>query len=107
MIIVDLQGVGNTYTDPQIHSIDGKGFGAGNSGLKGVRQFFSTHRCNAICKKLCLPPPSISKELESEVNMRKVNKLHNNYGADVKIALETMRSVCRESISTVANKREK
>jgi len=25
-----VQGVGDTYTDPQIHTINGKGFGRGN-----------------------------------------------------------------------------
>jgi len=31
-LVVDIQGVGDVYTDPQIHSLDGKGFGLGNYG---------------------------------------------------------------------------
>mmetsp|Transcript_21957 Transcript_21957/g.44083 ORF Transcript_21957/g.44083 Transcript_21957/m.44083 type:complete len:423 (+) Transcript_21957:77-1345(+) len=55
LLICDIQGVGDIYTDPQIHSIDGRGFGKGNMGTRGFRKFFSTHRCNAICKFLKLP----------------------------------------------------
>jgi hypothetical protein len=29
-------GVGDYYTDPQILSIDGKGYGIGNIGLEGI-----------------------------------------------------------------------
>ncbi len=57
------------YTDPQIHSRDGKGFGLGNMGTRGMLRFFETHRCNNICTYgLCLfiyrgtfwvlPPPT-------------------------------------------------
>jgi len=55
VLIVDIQGVGDCYTDPQIHTVDGEGFGKGNLGQKGFEQFLSTHRCNAICKYLGLP----------------------------------------------------
>jgi len=55
LLICDIQGVGDLYTDPQIHTIDGKGFGRGNLGDKGIDQFLVTHRCNAICKYLRLP----------------------------------------------------
>ena len=34
------QGVGDYYTDPQIHSLDGEGFGSGNMGPEGIRRFF-------------------------------------------------------------------
>jgi len=36
MLICDIQGVGDLYTDPQIHSADGKGFGNGNMGNFGM-----------------------------------------------------------------------
>jgi len=55
LLICDIQGVGDIYTDPQIHSRDGKGFGKGNLGLEGMNNFLSTHRCNRICKFLRLP----------------------------------------------------
>ena len=61
LLICDLQGVGDCWTDPQIHTVDGKGFGKGNAGLQGVRQFMRQHKCNAICRALKLqvpaPPP--------------------------------------------------
>ena len=46
---LSLQGVGDLYTDPQIHSRDGQGFGKGNMGDKGFQKFLGAHRCNAIC----------------------------------------------------------
>eukprot|EP00455_Lapot_gusevi_P006767 TRINITY_DN1289_c0_g4_i2.p1 TRINITY_DN1289_c0_g4~~TRINITY_DN1289_c0_g4_i2.p1 ORF type:complete len:364 (+),score=69.66 TRINITY_DN1289_c0_g4_i2:172-1263(+) len=56
VLICDIQGVGDLYTDPQMHSIDGKGFGKGNLGKRGFDKFLQTHRCNRICQYLKLPP---------------------------------------------------
>ena len=36
--------------------MDGKGFGKGNLGRKGFDRFLMSHRCNAICAFLKLPP---------------------------------------------------
>mmetsp|Transcript_2601 Transcript_2601/g.7375 ORF Transcript_2601/g.7375 Transcript_2601/m.7375 type:complete len:628 (+) Transcript_2601:74-1957(+) len=55
-ILVDVQGVGDLYTDPQIHTRDGKGYGNGNLGPRGMALFFRAHECNAICHKLGLSP---------------------------------------------------
>ncbi|MES1916812.1 MAG: hypothetical protein MHM6MM_008598, partial [Cercozoa sp. M6MM] len=55
LLICDVQGVSDLYTDPQIHSRDGRGFGKGNLGERGFRRFLATHRCNAICRYLRLP----------------------------------------------------
>ena len=54
--VVDVQGVGNLLTDPQIHTRDGRDFGAGNRGAAGIADFISTHDCNAICRKMKLDP---------------------------------------------------
>eukprot|EP00667_Euglena_gracilis_P010932 EG_transcript_11139 len=54
MMVVDIQGVGDRYTDPQIHSTDGKAFGSGDMGLKGMEKFLKTHWCNSICTYLGL-----------------------------------------------------
>ena len=55
ILVVDIQGVGDVWTDPQIHSRDGVGFGKGNMGERGVEKFIASHRCNAICRYLKLP----------------------------------------------------
>eukprot|EP01012_Entosiphon_sulcatum_P007330 TRINITY_DN1369_c0_g2_i1.p1 TRINITY_DN1369_c0_g2~~TRINITY_DN1369_c0_g2_i1.p1 ORF type:complete len:928 (-),score=75.72 TRINITY_DN1369_c0_g2_i1:170-2953(-) len=59
LLVVDLQGVDETYTDPQIHSSTQKGlvYGKGDMGLPGFEKFFQSHRCNSICGSLGLPPP--------------------------------------------------
>eukprot|EP01006_Ploeotia_vitrea_P031488 TRINITY_DN63821_c0_g1_i1.p1 TRINITY_DN63821_c0_g1~~TRINITY_DN63821_c0_g1_i1.p1 ORF type:complete len:554 (+),score=50.64 TRINITY_DN63821_c0_g1_i1:74-1735(+) len=54
-LICDIQGVGTSqgkvdyYTDPQIHTSNGNGFGLGNLGKRGMDAFFKSHRCNMIC----------------------------------------------------------
>jgi len=55
LLICDIQGVGDLYTDPQIHHISGEGFGKGNLGMAGISKFLQKHRCNAICRYLKLP----------------------------------------------------
>mmetsp|Transcript_45621 Transcript_45621/g.115332 ORF Transcript_45621/g.115332 Transcript_45621/m.115332 type:complete len:325 (-) Transcript_45621:187-1161(-) len=56
LVVCDIQGQGaDLFTDPQIHSFDGKSFGLGNLGADGIRRFKRSHRCNAICNALRLP----------------------------------------------------
>lgn len=54
MIVVDIQGVGDVYTDPQIHSNIPESeppiWGQGDMGDTGIYKFFESHRCNALCK---------------------------------------------------------
>ncbi|MES1909881.1 MAG: hypothetical protein MHM6MM_002568 [Cercozoa sp. M6MM] len=64
LLICDVQGVSDLYTDPQIHSRDGEGFGKGNMGLRGFERFVMSHKCNAICAYLRLPPINPRNERE-------------------------------------------
>ena len=55
LVVVDIQGVSHCYTDPQIHSIEGRSFGVGNMGPAGILKFLKSHRCNRVCQDLRLP----------------------------------------------------
>jgi len=60
LVIIDIQGVNDFYTDPQIHTKSGKGFGEGNLGQNGIYQFIKTHHCNPLCQFLKLEPLNAS-----------------------------------------------
>lgn len=45
LIVVDIQGVGDLYTDPQIHTSHGDDYGDGNLGTRGMALFLHSHRC--------------------------------------------------------------
>ncbi len=77
LIIVDIQGVGDLYTDPQIHTAKGTEYGDGNLGIKGFALFFYSHVCNDICKSMSLTEFDLA---ESEIKSHKkiVESLHNS-----------------------------
>ncbi|GET93553.1 myosin heavy chain kinase a-like protein [Leishmania tarentolae] len=56
MLVCDLQGVHDFLTDPQIHTVDGKGLGMGNMGQEGIDKWIEKHECNEICRSLGLQP---------------------------------------------------
>eukprot|EP01006_Ploeotia_vitrea_P041411 TRINITY_DN66525_c4_g2_i1.p1 TRINITY_DN66525_c4_g2~~TRINITY_DN66525_c4_g2_i1.p1 ORF type:complete len:992 (-),score=164.70 TRINITY_DN66525_c4_g2_i1:137-2767(-) len=53
-VILDVQGVGETYTDPAVVSIQTRKFGYTDTGLPGIRGFFQRHQCNEVCQALGL-----------------------------------------------------
>eukprot|EP01084_Bolivina_argentea_P140363 246776_1 len=71
ILICDLQGVADLYTDPQMHTYNGKGCGKGNMGKRGIDKFLSSHKCNAICTYLKLPPTNLASQLQGTLPQKR------------------------------------
>lgn len=83
LVVVDVQGVEDLYTDPQIHTSDYQGFGIGNLGQKGILKFLITHQCNPVCRAIGLTPLShdrsetaLSKDMAPSGTMPKPDMSH-------------------------------
>lgn len=92
ILAVDIQGVGDLYTDPQLHTLDGNDFGKGNLGVTGFHKFMSTHRCNSICRYLKLP----------QVNPKVSELIYQSSGAGTEFGLMGSDIICRRDRLTMA-----
>eukprot|EP00287_Rhodomonas_sp_CCMP768_P028542 CAMPEP_0202855766 /NCGR_PEP_ID=MMETSP1389-20130828/91684_1 /ASSEMBLY_ACC=CAM_ASM_000865 /TAXON_ID=302021 /ORGANISM="Rhodomonas sp., Strain CCMP768" /LENGTH=388 /DNA_ID=CAMNT_0049534389 /DNA_START=56 /DNA_END=1222 /DNA_ORIENTATION=+ len=58
LLICDIQGVGDHYTDPSIQTPDAdRMFGSGNIGEQTIVKFFRSHHCNCLCRAHGLRSP--------------------------------------------------
>ena len=97
-MIVDLQGVGNVLTDPQIHCLDKSRFGKGNLGYQGMLMFFNTHQCNEHCASLGLVNPRLTKILPSDfVLIKNPDEDKQVYSQD---AVHKLCDLCRKPFQT-------
>merc|ERR1719210_2000888 len=75
LLVCDIQGVGTFYTDPQIHTFNGVGFGLGNLGREGIHRFLRNHRPNQLCEQLGLPSPDLGHDPDGSDEQRAQNRL--------------------------------
>jgi hypothetical protein len=71
MMVVDMQGINELFTDPQIHTAEGGKFGDGNLGPRGMALFLNrfSHATNPVVQYLGLPPFHMA-ENEQQVPLR-------------------------------------
>jgi len=81
LIVVDIQGVKDVYTDPQVHTLDGQGYGRGNLGAEGINRFFTTHSCNQICHFLGLTAVNPKQPL-ADSGTKPAQKLNHSNNVD-------------------------
>ena len=97
-MIVDLQGVGNVLTDPQIHCLDKDRFGKGNLGYQGMLMFFNTHQCNEHCNALGLLNPRVKGELP--LNFKLVADPEEGKTISSEAKLNKLCDLCRKPFET-------
>jgi elongation factor 2 kinase len=71
-MVVDVQGVGDLYTDPQVHSQDCR-FGNSDLGIRGMALFFASFRRNPVCDFLRLPRFPLSNNERERMKKAVVN----------------------------------
>merc|ERR1712083_583809 len=90
-IVVDIQGVGRKWTDPQVHSKE-KRFGPADLGVDGMKKFFRSHVCSKICKLLKLQ----SVNPDTLATLTTQDKINEPVPKECVVCLNTPRSmVCR------------
>ncbi|KAL4477127.1 hypothetical protein ABPG72_008861 [Tetrahymena utriculariae] len=98
LMIVDLQGVGNMLTDPQIHCLDICRFGDGNLGYSGMFKFFLNHQCNQYCEGLNLINP-IKDKIPSNLSFFSKNIQQPK---NMNQSIYSMCDLCKEPFKTIA-----
>jgi hypothetical protein len=70
-MVMDVQGVGDVYTDPQIISTEGGRYGVENidGGTVAMARFACSHVCNPICDELGLTPFHLSPSEVDRVSL--------------------------------------
>jgi len=97
-MIIDIQGVNDLWTDPQIHSANGLDYGDGNLGIRGMALFLLSHRCNDICAYLNLPKFELH-HTEKEGQLRQA--IETTIAGLTKIETEKRRAERLESYDSV------
>lgn len=78
-MVVDVQGVEDLYTDPQVHSIDCR-FGDGDLGHRGMALFFGTFYRNSLCDYLRLPTFALSDKQKARLTVPKTTPVRDKNG---------------------------
>ena len=99
LLICDIQGVENSYTDPQIHTQNGEGFGGGNLGMTGIRAFMLRHVCTDVCKQMGLQPMA-AKDIPDQKSASLISGGESAHDTSSRLAAASSASVSTGAAST-------
>jgi hypothetical protein len=77
VMVVDIQGVNDLYTDPQVHSINNR-FGSADLGYRGIAYFFASFVRSPLCDFFSLPRFKLSSRL-SAISRAECLKLYQRF----------------------------
>jgi myosin-heavy-chain kinase len=95
ILVCDLQGINDLFTDPQILTSDDEGFGMGNMGREGIKRWKAAHECNDICRAMHLPQVVVDAEPPLDAADRDRPSFD-----DIRSALFAHTAMQQESVST-------
>ena len=94
VMVADIQGCGDVYTDPQILTPTDEQFefGVGNTAMDGIKLWFASHQCRGVCRGLNLEhpyPKELDEGLQHTRRMSHLKTLYSREGDGTK-GLHTM-----------------
>ncbi|GBG25124.1 Eukaryotic elongation factor 2 kinase [Hondaea fermentalgiana] len=102
VMVVDVQGINDLYTDPQVHTRDGVGFGEGNLGARGMALFLRQFRfdLNPVVQYMEYTPFALMEDEQGEASADEVERYRSGKAYLRSQAWSKRRQLSRQSSSS-------